>query len=344
MSAVAGSVLRLDLRPYADCLQRDAAFHAFVAAYAAVGLALGIGAGVPHKFVPLSYVSAFAGVPYQVLAAVVAGIGIRSLRSSNPLRSFVGHLARTIRPHTVSGLLLFASLAVFMGVFTSIKTMLPDVVPFFADQQLADIDKMLHGGRAPWRYTTAWVPPGVVPVLEQAYHLLWGLCLSGLTLAALLLPRLRRVRNQYLWAFLIAWPLLGNVMAAVVMSAGPVYYDEVTGATRFAELEAYLRRYSVTEHLRTMLWNFYATGHAGLGSGISAFPSMHVANATLFVFLAARVGRWLCGVAALFCAVILFGSVHLGWHYAIDGYFSVVATTFVWLVAGRLARGGTNGL
>jgi hypothetical protein len=338
MNAEANVAPRAVLRHYCEYLLRDVAFHAYVAGYAVFGLVLGIAAGVPHKFVPLSYVAAFAGVPYQILAIVVVGIGLWSLRSPSPIRAFGEQLRETISPNIVAGLLLFATLTVFMGVFTSIKSMLPDLIPFFADRQLADIDRMLHGGRAPWRYTTEWVPPQLVPALEQVYHLVWGLCLSGATLAALLLPRLRNVRKQYLWAFLIAWPVLGNVIAATVMSAGPVYYDEVTGATRFAGLEAYLHRHSMVEHLRTMLWNIHVAGHAGLGSGISAFPSMHVANTTLFVLLAAHMGKALKWIAVLYGAVILFASVHLGWHYAVDGYFAVAATLLIWLGVGRLLR------
>jgi hypothetical protein len=45
--------------------------------------------------------------------------------------------------------------------------------------------------------------------------------------------------------------------------------------------------------------------------------------------------------AAGFCAVILFGSVHLGWHYAVDGYFSIIATVAIWKIVGwALSRKG----
>ena len=37
----------------------------------------------------------------------------------------------------------------------------------------------------------------------------------------------------------------------------------------------------------------------------------------------------------LFCALILFLSVYLGWHYAVDGYFSILALTGIW----QLRRG-----
>ena len=36
--------------------------------------------------------------------------------------------------------------------------------------------------------------------------------------------------------------------------------------------------------------------------------------------MANRINPWLMWVAVAFGAIILFGSVHLGWHYAVDGY------------------------
>ena len=48
--------------------------------------------------------------------------------------------------------------------------------------------------------------------------------------------------------------------------------------------------------------------------------------------------RWLGWFFVAFTAVILLGSVHLAWHYAIDGYAGVVVALAAWFVAGRLAR------
>jgi len=76
----------------------------------------------------------------------------------------------------------------------------------------------------------------------------------------------------------------------------------------------------------------------GLGAGISAMPSMHVSMALLVALSAAKISRAgaFCGYA--FFAAILVGSVHLGPHYAVDGYVSVAVTLVAWTVAGRLAR------
>jgi hypothetical protein len=37
-------------------------------------------------------------------------------------------------------------------------------------------------------------------------------------------------------------------------------------------------------------------------------------------------------------AVVLVGSVHLGWHYAVDSYAAIVVTVPIWLIAGWAAR------
>lgn len=66
---------------------------------------------------------------------------------------------------------------------------------------------------------------------------------------------------------------------------------------------------------------------------------MHVAQAVLVVLLARHAGTWMFAVAVAVCGVILVGSVLLGWHYAVDGVFSVAATLLIWRVVGRVLGG-----
>lgn len=62
-----------------------------------------------------------------------------------------------------------------------------------------------------------------------------------------------------------------------------------------------------------------------LGLGISAFPSMHVAIAALTALYLTERSRWLAPVGVVFLGVIFFMSVYTGYHYALDGYFSIAA-------------------
>jgi membrane-associated phospholipid phosphatase len=70
-------------------------------------------------------------------------------------------------------------------------------------------------------------------------------------------------------------------------------------------------------------------------------PSLHVAMATL-MWCAMRPVHRLAGPAYfVFLACILLGSVHLGWHYALDGYVSILLVCILWWLSGRLVTACT---
>ena len=72
-----------------------------------------------------------------------------------------------------------------------------------------------------------------------------------------------------------------------------------------------------------LLWQGYTGGRPG-SAGISAFPSMHVATATLFALAARRLHPRLFPLGLAYWAVIMLGSVLLAWHYAVDGYVGIL--------------------
>jgi membrane-associated phospholipid phosphatase len=83
-----------------------------------------------------------------------------------------------------------------------------------------------------------------------------------------------------------------------------------------------------------MLWREYQHSQKGLGSGISAMPSVHVATATLMALFGWQYARRLGMALSVFAAIILLGSIHLGWHYAVDGYAAVLGTLLIWWAVG----------
>src|SRR5690606_16080164 len=78
----------------------------------------------------------------------------------------------------------------------------------------------------------------------------------------------------------------------------------------------------------------YRGGPVTAGTGISAMPSMHLAIATLNALLFLRLSRVAGLVTLVYLATTLFGSVYLGWHYAVDGYVSIVAVILLWRAVG----------
>ncbi|ESX86560.1 hypothetical protein X756_18320 [Mesorhizobium sp. LSHC412B00] len=82
-----------------------------------------------------------------------------------------------------------------------------------------------------------------------------------------------------------------------------------------------------------IVWSGYIGATRG-SLGISAFPSMHVAMAVLFALYATRRSRLAGLLMWAFAAIIMVGSVVLGWHYAVDGYASVLISIAIWKACG----------
>jgi len=146
------------------------------------------------------------------------------------------------------------------------------------------------------------------------------------------------LRRRYLLAFLCCWIVNGTLVAGVFMSGGPAFHALLGADPQpFADLLAYLQQlpgpFSVVEEQR-ILWQAYLTEGPTVGAGISAFPSLHVTMAVLSMLAAWRLNRWLGIALSLFAAVIIAGSIHLGWHYAVDGYVGALLTLVIWAVAG----------
>ena len=130
----------------------------------------------------------------------------------------------------------------------------------------------------------------------------------------------------------------GTILATLFSSAGPILYDQVYGAVRYGDLADTLRRYPENGNVFRFsgyLLDAYAHGRPTLGGGISAMPSMHVAIATLNAFYLSRINRALGLFGWAFALTILFGSIYTGWHYAVDGYVSILLASAIWLRIGR---------
>jgi hypothetical protein len=220
--------------------------------------------------------------------------------------------------------------------------MLPEISGYVWDMALADLDAILHGGLDPWLLLTALVSrPWALHAVEFVYASGWMVMIGLVPAIVALSPKLAPIRVRFFVTYILCWILLGNLLAVLGMSAGPAYFGEITGDfERFRPLldqvAANAGRLWSAFDIQEMLWHAYENDAASLGSGISAFPSMHVAMATLWAIVAFE-RSWKLGIAALiFLAFILIGSVALGWHYAIDGYVSIILTILIWNIVGWL--------
>ncbi len=240
-----------------------------------------------------------------------------------------------------NGFLLILLLPLFFSVFTSFKIMVPRFNPFSWDQTFADWDRWLHGGVDPWRLLHGVFGfPEATVLINVVYHL-WLFVLYAMLFWQAFSVANPKLRMQFLITTVLTWSLLGSLAATLFSSAGPCYFGLVTGLPDpFAPLMAYLQETSVNYpvpvlDVQALLWEDYLAGGIAQARGISAMPSMHVSSAFLFTLVGWRVDRRLGTLLTVFLLFIHIGSVHLGWHYAIDGYAAIPATWLLWYLTGK---------
>jgi hypothetical protein len=253
---------------------------------------------------------------------------------------------------------------VLTDTFISLKAAIPMLQPFSWDETFMQWDRALHGGQDPWRLLQPYMTPSLTSTLSFLYNL-WIFILFA-TFLSQAWSETTLLRKRFFITFGLAWMLLGTAAATALSSAGPCYYAGVTHASTdpYAPLMTYL--HSVSEKrpvwsldVQDALWvahvssthgkleqpvhqpDWVAAMHADPSvkdwlNGISAMPSMHVAMAVLFALLGWNVSLWLGAALTVYAAAIEVGSVHLGWHYALDGYESATAVIVLWFVVGRI--------
>lgn len=225
---------------------------------------------------------------------------------------------------------LMVALSIFLQIgYLLAKSAVPEMIPFYADPYLAKIDRALLLGNDAWQVAHAIAGESGIRLFSALYMPVWSAAALGFPiLLAATDPDPARA-GRYVWLFVLAWFVLGNVLATLGSSVGLVYYDRLLGTDRFADLKATLDQSgfaaSALGQLQDRLWA--ASSDPGVPiSFVSAFPSVHVGIATVAaLYLSERAPRFaVFGYA--FLAMIAFISVYSGYHYAIGSFtgFAVV--------------------
>jgi hypothetical protein len=232
--------------------------------------------------------------------------------------------------------------------FTYLKSVIPLVQPFYLDPALAEWDRMLHFGIDPWRYLQPLLGYAPITYLIGFGYTLWFLILQAILVLQAGATGNRKRRLQFLLTMAMAWAVIGSLIATLMSSVGPCYYGLTFGGIDpFAEQVAYLRGVAAgvaetirlpftTTVLQDMLWQSYSTNDFGMVRGISAAPSMHIASTWIIARLAWDMGKAARIAGCSFLGFIFIGSIHLGWHYAIDGYVAVALAWVLWRMVGWL--------
>jgi hypothetical protein len=323
-------------------------FAGLIGLYVAAELYLPALMGVETPFTPAFGYSFFMMMSGATLAFPACFYAIYVMIWIRPQKLTI-HLAQAAL-HFLSARRILTALPVFLlfpffgSAFAYFRILLPNIEHWHWDVQLAEIDRTLHGGMAPWEILQPLLGhPFVTAAINGVYHL-WFLLMFGMFLwqsGSLSRPH---TRMQFFLTFILIWAILGNFLAILLSSAGPVYYARVTGLeSPFQPLMDYLHAANqvvpvMALDVQEQLWSSYArNGLATLG-GITAMPSMHVATSLTFALVGFAHNRKLGYLLLLFTFIVQIGSVHLGWHYAIDGYVAAIGTLLIWWCVGRFLR------
>lgn len=258
------------------------------------------------------------------------------------LKKLYADVKKDVTPkQVVGGGFLFFVFSTYFSAFQSVKAMIPAVKPFTYDVAFAEIDRVIHFGFYPHELLQPLLGYPIATFFIQFFYNIWFLLMLGILAWQMFDRRVPHLRMRFLVSFALVWFVVGSLGAIHLSSAGPVYFDRVTGLEGpYSDHMAWLWSvYDIaplfTLDMQDLLWEHYSAADLASGTGISAMPSVHVSIATLLFLLSRHSGKWATVMFGVFLAGIMVGSVHLAWHYAIDGYLGAALVLVIWWLVGR---------
>lgn len=240
------------------------------------------------------------------------------------------------------GAFLIALCLVFFSLFTSAKSMVSVIQPFSWDPLFSELDSVIHFGVLPHQILHGLMGGFVTTMILSFFYKFWFIAKFGVVFWQAFSMADDKRREHFFIAMILSWVLIGTVGAMAFSSAGPCFYHLVypDKIDPYASLMTHMGQahilgmefeYKSMDHL----WERYLDGGVSMFSGISAFPSMHVSLATIFMLIGWRTNKVMGWFFTVYLILIQVGSVYLGWHYAVDGYFAIPATMLIWWFTGK---------
>lgn len=270
-------------------------------------------------------------------SALLGGVALQSLYRLVTRRPLRAYLARVTTLEWL-GLWLRMWLAAMLMTYAYfwLKISVPLVNERLWDQQLWNLDVLLHGGVSPSILITQGFRDAPILSLLDGWYGLWVKTVFYAIAFFSALPE-ALPRRRFMASAVLLWTL-GAWLYLALPALGPIYaFPQV-----WRDL---LDQMPLARATQVNLWANYQTILAGRSGvlrrfnptlGVAAFPSLHVAAHWLFALWARRDARLLFVPFVVATLLTLIASVLTGWHYAVDAYAGIL---LAWLCF-RLGRLG----
>ena len=266
------------------------------------------------------------------------------IKPESPLKALVNDVVTLFKKPAalINAIPVVLAITLYNKAILDLKPQIPYLNPFAWDETFMKLDRALHFGIDPWRLLQPLMGYDYVTFISCLLYNLWFIALFGTMVWFAFQKNPSELRTRFFLSYMLIWWIGGGLMAVYFSSAGPAYYSRIgLSPDPFAPLMAYLQDVQTRLPMwslstQDLLWDGYTGKSDPLG--ISAFPSMHNANAVLFALTFHRINKFLGWFFTVYAGVILVSSVHLAWHYAVDGYAAIIISCTMWWICGWIAR------
>ncbi|MEM7779805.1 MAG: phosphatase PAP2 family protein [Pseudomonadota bacterium] len=277
-----------------------------------------------------------------VLICWDAGRQLYRVRPQSPVAHLKARYSRPAFLRTIAaGLPMMGVAIVLLPYFSKMKSAIPLFNDYTWDQAFIEWDRAIFFGYDAWEVLQPVLGFPIITASLALLYQLWFLLLYPGVMFFAFAKIDPAIRRQFFLSYVLSWTLIGGAMATWLASVGPCFVGPMLGNPTFDNQMAYL--YAANEQVpimvlpvQEMLLDWYGKAENGLGSGITAMPSMHCAIAFLYWIAVRRISpRW-GGFFGVFFFITWVSSVHLAYHYAVDGLVSLLAVAAIWALSEKI--------
>ncbi len=223
------------------------------------------------------------------------------------------------------------SLALMFSIYSNLKAVIPVIRPGLYDPVLYHMDKILFLGHDPFRLITSITSPAFALLMVRSYYCLFFFLLFGLSGAFVF--RSVRFFEKVVLALILTY-LLSTIGYYLVPSVGPAFHNEtwqLFRATSGEPLKIGLYR------LYRMMCRSPATAPLDVFQGLAAFPSVHVAVMSVFLYYLWKCEKILALILVIPSILLTVSTIYLGWHYVVDLPAGLLVAVFAILTTEYMA-------